>query len=143
MLSQQTDLCLWRLFYVSMDQRGWMMQWPHQELAGRRQMASHCSKRQHTRSVDEENNTFHDMIIGTSSFVVLSHLPLWERHCYIGCLFKIMRFLTPTDFSRNRCPSSHVRFLVCYGILTIICTPKGEFAAVMVLPPSKLQGLQP
>ncbi|XP_044336091.1 uncharacterized protein [Triticum aestivum] len=42
-------------------QRGWMMQWPHQapcarrqwkcsfsELAGRRLMASHCSKRQHT-----------------------------------------------------------------------------------------------
>ncbi|XP_048566764.1 uncharacterized protein LOC125546622 [Triticum urartu] len=84
-------------------QRGWMMQWPHQapcarpqwkcsfsELAGRRLVASRCSKRQHTRSVDEENNTFHDMMIGTSSFVVLSHLPLWERHCSIACLFKIM-----------------------------------------------------
>uniref|UniRef100_A0A453HX72 Uncharacterized protein n=1 Tax=Aegilops tauschii subsp. strangulata TaxID=200361 RepID=A0A453HX72_AEGTS len=36
MLSQQTDLCLWRLVYVSMDQRGWMMQWSHQAPSARR-----------------------------------------------------------------------------------------------------------
>ena len=62
-----------------MDQRGWMMQWPHQapyarrqwkcsfsELAGRRLMASRCSnameKRQDTRLVNNYNDITHHFL---------------------------------------------------------------------------------
>lgn len=64
------------------------------------------------------------------SYYVVSTTLIDPNLCFL--FLSLQRFLTPTDLSKNRCPSSHVRFLVCYGILTIICTPKGEFEAVIV-----------